>query len=144
MSEVWTVFSALKAEVKSQKRRIQYSVSTSALLMLKALFPETTIDMGLKLLEHQSILRIESPTDYFYKVEGSHGEEYHVLRELNYCPCPAYRQILVRNHQLMVFPTQCKHLLAIHLGETMQEIKTLRVAPEDYATLYFSSKHTAA
>ena len=111
--------------------------------MLKALFPETTIDNALKLLEHQSILRIQSPSDYFFKVEGSHGEEYHVLRELNFCPCPAYRQVLVRNHQLMVLSIQCKHLLAIHLGDTLDSIKTLRVLPEDYATLYFASKRTA-
>lgn len=144
MSEVWVVFTAMKTEIKSQSSCIQHAVTDSALLMLKALFPDTTIGNALKLLEHQSILRIESPSDYFYKVEGSHGEEYHVLRELNYCPCPAYRQILVRNHQLMVRFSQCKHLLAIHLGETMQQIKVLRVEQGDYATLYFASRRTAS
>lgn len=144
MSEVWTVFAALKAEVKTQNSSSHYAVSDPAKLMLRALFPETTIDNALKLLEHQSILRIQSPSDYFYKVEGSHGEEYHVLRELNFCPCPAYRQVLVRNHQLMVVSTQCKHLLAIHLGDSLQRIKTLRVVPEDYSTLYFASKRTAS
>jgi len=144
MSEVWTVFTALKTEVKARNGGSHHTVSDSAKLMLKALFPETTIDNALKLLEHQSILRIQSPSDYFFKVEGSHGEEYHVLRELNFCPCPAYRQVLVRNHQLMVLSIQCKHLLAIHLGDTLDSIKTLRVLPEDYATLYFASKRTAS
>lgn len=135
MSEVWTVFEAMKREVRQERQGKGDVVTKTALMMMKALFPDTTIGNAMKLLEHESVLRLCTSTDHFYKVEGSHGEEYHILRELTYCPCPSFRQILARNNQLM-----CKHLLAIHIGEAMGKIKFLTVLEADYLTLYFASK----